>query len=69
MTVWIGVSAAAAASIAPPFDFMIVQGRTTPAPRNEASRLATYRSSNGFRYASAITVLDRSYSRQIGATS
>ena len=41
MTVWIGADAAAPASIAPPFDFMIVQSRVSPAARSASSRLAT----------------------------
>ena len=41
ITVWIGWSAAASASIAPPFDFIIVQGRVMPVRRSAPSRLQT----------------------------
>jgi len=68
IAVWIGFSAAAAASITPPFDFMIVHGAVSPAAPSVSVRLPTYRRISGFRYASAIVVDARSYSRQIGAT-
>ena len=41
ITVWIGACAAAAESIAPPFDFISVHGRVMPASRSAASRLST----------------------------
>ena len=66
---WIGWSAAALASINPPLDFIIAQLRSSPASSRPPCRLDTYRCINGLMYASAIVVLARSYSRQIGATS
>ena len=41
ITVWIGASAAAPESMAPPFDFISVHSRVIPAERSELSRLCT----------------------------
>ena len=41
ITVWIGASAAAPESIAPPFDFINVHSRVMPESRSAPSRLAT----------------------------
>ena len=64
-----GRSSATPDSIWPPLDFITAQLRSNLRSSNPRCSERMNRPTNGRAYASANVVLDRSYSRQIGATS
>ena len=64
-----GRERASSASARPPFDFRSDHVPGTPAARRAPETPRTYPSKSGFVKASTVTVVPRSYSRQIGATS